>query len=107
MTALEALYARIGDDPPPLRNGQQHRVERMQEAKQRARRREEPRCLIRWTQRLLEQSYVLVGRRELEATFLRDGSQLALHERRLAGVDAHEDPRDGTRHATPRRKGAE
>ena len=63
--APRAGDAQVGDRPAAIGDGQQHRVEREQEAEQRADRREQAAGQVARAERLAQQRDVLVGRRRL------------------------------------------
>ncbi len=61
LAPVVALQAQIGHEAPPLGHGQQHRVERQQEADHHADRREQRRRLVVWLDRLGQQAQLVVG----------------------------------------------
>ena len=93
LRVARAEQAQVGDRVAALGDRQENRVEREQEAQQRADRGEELARLLARAQRLVQQLDVFVGRGDRQP---RPGErpELRAHLRLAAGLGLHEDPRD-------------
>ena len=98
--ARGAAQAQVGDRLAAVGHGQEHRVERQQQAEQRADRREQAARETARPERLSQQRDVLIGRRDgwhparLRPRPIRERSQLRAHLRFVSGLGLDEDPRN-------------